>query len=158
MKRLALTGLAAAMLAAPLLLATPAAAHERGRGHDRYDRDYDDRDDRRDERRRYRDGYRDGRRHDRWDARRHNGYWHNGRWFYGPPAYYRDDYSYGYRAWRRGDRLPRYYRDHYRSVDWRHHRLRAPPRGYHYVYDNDRDEYLLVAITTGVILGIILSQ
>ena len=65
--------------------------------------------------------------------------------------------DYGYRGWRRGDRLPAYYRDYYRPVDYRAYRLRAPPRGYHYVRD-DRGDYLLVGIATGVILGIIASQ
>ncbi len=159
MKRTVLIGLAAAMFAAPLTVATPAAADDRhGRGHGRYDRDHDNWDDRRDERRAYRHGYREGRRDDRWDDRRHNGYWDGGRWHYGRPAHFRDDYRYDYRAWRRGDRLPSYYRDHYREVDWRHYRLRQPPRGYHYVYNDDRDEYILVGIATGVILGIILAQ
>lgn len=162
MKHLALAGLAAAMFAGQLAIAAPAAADDRhGRGHgryDRHDRDHDDWDDRRDERRAYRHGYREGRHHDRWDDRRHNGYWHGERWYYGRPAHFRDDYRYDYRAWRRGDRLPRYYRDHYREVDWRYYRLRPPPRGYHYVYNDDRDEYILVGIATGVILGIILAQ
>jgi Ni/Co efflux regulator RcnB len=161
MKKIALAALAVAMFAAPLAVATPADAHERGRGHDRhdrYDRDDDDWDDRRDERQSYRRGYRDGRHHDRWDDRQFNGYWHGDRWYYGPPARYSDAYRYDYRGWRRGDRLPAYYRDHYRPVDWRHYRLREPPRGYHYVYNDNRDEYLLVGIATGVILGVILAQ
>ena len=162
MKHLALAGLAAAMFAGQLAIAAPAAADDRhGRGHgryDRHDRDHDDWDDRRDERRAYRHGYREGRHHDRWDDRRHNGYWDGGRWHYGRPAHFHDDYRYDYRAWRRGDRLPPYYRDYYREVDWRYYRLRPPPRGYHYVYNDDRDEYILVGIATGVILGIILAQ
>jgi len=36
--------------------------------------------------------------------------------------------------------------------------LRQPPRGYHYVRDNNTGEYLLVGIATGVILSILLSQ
>ncbi len=138
MKRTVLAGLAAAMFAAPLAIATPAAADDddrRGRGYDRHDRDYDN-----------------------WDDRRHNGYWHGDRWYYGPPPRFSDDYRYGYRAWRRGDHLPGYYREYCREVDWRHHRLRAPPRGYHYLYDDRRDEYILVGIATGVILGVILAQ
>lgn len=160
MKRILLTGLAALTFAAPLAAATPAAAHDRhGRGgYDRHDRDYDNWDDRRDERRAYRRGYREGRHDDRWDDRHHNGYWHGDRWYYGPPPRFSNDYRYDYRAWRRGERLPAYYRDHYREVDWRHYRLRPPPRGYHYVYNDDRDEYILVGIATGVILGIILAQ
>jgi Ni/Co efflux regulator RcnB len=174
MKRIALAAIAAATFAAPLAISTTAAAdpprHERrgdrdydrhddrrsDRGWDRRDRDYDNRDDRRDERRAYRDGRRDG----RWDRARHNGYEYRGRWNYGPPpqAYYNDhSYRPGYHAWRRGDRLPGYYRDNYRRVDYRRHGLRAPPRGYDY-YEDDRGDYLLVGIATGVILGIIASN
>jgi len=171
MKRFAMAALAAATFAAPLALPTDAAAQHRGDRHwrgdrdddrhdrrrdrrDRRDRDYDNRDDRRDERRAYREGRRDQR---HWDRRRHNGYNYQGRWHYGPPPSHYRDVDYGYRSWRRGDRLPSYYRSHYDRVDWRHHHLRQPPRGYHYVRD-DRGDYLLVGIATGVILGVILSQ
>jgi Ni/Co efflux regulator RcnB len=125
----------------------------------RRDRDWDD-DDWRDDRRHYRRGYRDGRREARrWYRERHNGYFYRDRWYFGPPpeAYYYDPYFRpGYRAWRRGDRLPSYYRSYYHPVDWRYHRLRPPPRGYHYVRD-DRGDYLLVGIATGIILGVILA-
>ncbi|WP_083197455.1 RcnB family protein [Candidatus Viadribacter manganicus] len=163
-KRLATAALAALTFAAPLAVTTEAAAqHRRGNDHDGWDRDGDgrDRDWRRDDRRRgdYRDR-RDRReaRRDHWDNSRYNGYNYRGRWHYGPPpsAYY-DEADYGYRAWRRGERLPAYYRDYYRPVDYRYYRLRPPPRGYHYVRD-DRGDYLLVGIATGVILGIIASQ
>jgi Ni/Co efflux regulator RcnB len=173
MKRYLTAALAAALFAAPLALPSQAAAHERGnrhwddddhrgRGDDRHWRHRDDdrdwRRDRRDDRRDYRRGYRDGY-HDRWDRRRYNGYWYEGRWFYGPPPshYYYGDVRYDWRGWRRGDRLPGYYRDYYAPVDWRYHRLRPPPRGYHYVRD-DRGDYLLVGIATGVILGVILAN
>lgn len=79
----------------------------------------------------------------------------------GPPPQ-----AYGQRHWRgagpdhrwhRGDRLPPMYRSrHYVVDDWRVHRLSPPPRGYHWVqYGGD---YLLVAIATGVIVQLILSQ
>ncbi len=163
MKRLAVAALAALTFAAPLMVAGAAAAdpprHERGYNGDDDRGDYregyrdgrqaDRRDDRRDERNAYRAG--------RWDQRHHNGYSYRGRWYYGPPpqAYYgHRDFALGYHAWRRGERLPAYYRDYYRGVDYRHYRLRPPPRGYHYVRD-DRGDFLLVGITTGIILGII---
>ncbi len=166
MKRLALMAVAAVTAFAPLA-AAPAYAdpprHDRGYDRDR-DRDHrrgDWRDDRRDERRAYNEGRRDGYRESRWDNRRHNGYNYNGRWYYGPPpaAYYgRPGFNPGYHAWRRGDRVPAYYRDRWQRVDYRHYRhLRAPPRGYHWVRD-DRGDYLLVAIATGVILSAILSN
>lgn len=162
MKRLALAAIAAATFAAPLAISTPAFAeqprHERGWDRDRGDRDYDDRDDRRDERRSYRDGRRDERRADRWDDRRYNGYYRGSRWYYGPPpSHWRDDVRYEYRHWRRGDRLPRYYRDRYHRVDYHDYRLRPPPRGYHYVRD-DRGDIILAAIATGVILSVILAN
>jgi Ni/Co efflux regulator RcnB len=156
MKRFAMAALAAATFAAPMVVATDASAqrrdHDRGDRHRDYDRGRDhDRWDRRDRR--------DNRRHNRWDNRRYNGYNYRGRWHYGPPpAAYRDHAEYGYRNWRRGDRLPRYYRDRYVVVrDYDRRGYRRPPRGYHYVRD-DRGDLLLVGIATGVILGIIASQ
>ena len=169
MKRIMTAALAAATLIAPLAAAPTAAAQgyrnhdrgrddndwNRGRDHDRGDRDRGRRGDRD---RDWDRGERRGDHGDRWDNRRHNGYYHNNRWYYGPPpAAWRDDARYDYRQWRRGDRLPGYYRNYYRDVDYRHYRLRAPPRGYHYVRD-DRGDFLLVGIATGVILGIIASQ
>lgn len=175
MRRLLFASLAALSFAAPLAV-SEASADPRGRG-DRYDRDYDDRDDRRDERRAYREGYRDYddrddrrderrayrqgyRDSDRFDRRTHNGYYVGRAWNYGPPpqAYYgRSDFRPDYRQWRRGERLPSYYRQHYAPVDYRYHRLSAPPRGSHWVRD-DRGDYLLVGIATGVILGLALSN
>lgn len=163
MKRLAIAALAAVTFAAPLA-PTIASADPPGR----YDRDgrrgdRDDRDGRRGDRdgRWDRDDRRDGRRHARWERRQHNGYEYRGRWYYGPPpaAYYRDSsFRPGYHAWRRGDRLPSYYRNQYVVVrDYDRYGLRHPPRGYHYVRD-DRGDYLLVGIATGVILSAILSN
>ncbi|MBX9746346.1 MAG: RcnB family protein [Hyphomonadaceae bacterium] len=167
MKRLALAAVAAATFAAPLALPTEAAAqhwrdrdrgdHDGRRGDRGRDRDWD-----RDDRRHYRDGYREGRRderrRDRWDDHRYNGYSYQGRWYYGPPPGHYRDVDYGYRGWRRGDRLPRYYQDRYVVVrDYDRYGYRRPPRGYHYVRD-DRGDLLLVGIATGVILGIIASQ
>ncbi len=162
MKRIATIGAAALMLAGPLA-ATASAQDWRGDRDGRYDRrdndrrDYDRRDnDRRDWNRRDND-----RRAVRWDQRRHNGYYLNGRFYRGAPpawAYQRHDFRPAYQSWRRGDRLPSYYRSHYRQVDWRRERLRQPPRGYHYVRDDNSGEYLLVGIATGVILSILLSQ
>lgn len=61
------------------------------------------------------------------------------------------------RRWHQGDRVPPMYRTrHYVVNDWHAHHLGRPPRGYHWVqYGAD---YLLVAIATGVIVQIILSQ
>lgn len=60
-------------------------------------------------------------------------------------------------AFRRGQRLPVEYRNHQYVVDdWRGHHLSAPPRGYHWVQTGG--DYVLVAIATGVILQLLLSQ
>lgn len=57
----------------------------------------------------------------------------------------------------KGDRLPNEWRSRQYVVnDWRGHHLRQPPRGYHWVQTGT--DYVLVAIATGVIAQIILSQ
>ena len=57
----------------------------------------------------------------------------------------------------RGDRLPAEYRHrHYVVNDWRGHRLSAPPRGHHWVQSGG--DYILIAIATGVIAQLLLSQ
>ena len=148
MKRLLISSLAALSFAVPMISAPVAAADP---PYWNRDRDYDGNRDH------YRRDRHDGR---RWDHRHHNGYMYRGRWYYGPPpaAYYgRYDFEPGYHSWRRGDRLPYYYRSHYDVVDYRYYHLRPPPRGCHYVRD-DRGEILLVAIATGVILSAILND
>ena len=173
MKRLVMAALAAATFAAPLALPTEAAAQYRDRDgrhdgdrdrdwdrdRDRGDRDYDrDRDRDRD-----RDWRRDRRHRDRghhrgWDRSRYNGYTYRGQWYYGPPPASYGYVDYGWRSWRRGDRLPAYYRDSYYVIrDYDRYGYRRPPRGYHYVRD-DRGDTLLVGIATGVILGVILAN
>ena len=60
-------------------------------------------------------------------------------------------------SWYRGGRVPPQYRTrHYVVNDWRGHHLSAPPRGYHWVQNGS--DYLLVAIATGVIAQLILSN
>ncbi len=57
----------------------------------------------------------------------------------------------------RGGRLPQEYRNRQYVVDdWRGHHLNAPPRGYQWVQTGG--DYLLVAIATGIIAQILLSQ
>jgi len=85
-------------------------------------------------------------------------------------GYGRDNYRPGYsqgqgyghrynpprRHWRQGQRLPAAYWSRGQYVDYRQHRLRAPPRGYRWVRaDND---YALVAITTGLIAAIVAAN
>jgi len=60
-------------------------------------------------------------------------------------------------GFRRGGRLPNEYRNRQYVVDdWRGHQLRQPPRGYHWVQAGG--DYVLVAITTGVILDLLLNH
>ena len=57
----------------------------------------------------------------------------------------------------RGGRLPAEYRGRtYVVDDWRVHHLSQPPRGYHWVQAGS--DYVLAAITTGVILDVLLSN
>lgn len=57
----------------------------------------------------------------------------------------------------KGDRLPSEWRGRQHVVnDWHAHHLKRPPRGYHWVQTGT--DYVLVAIATGVIAQIILSQ
>ncbi len=72
---------------------------------------------------------RHGRHHDRYERRYDNR----------PVVIYRNDSRhYGHQRWRRG---------------YRYYRLRQPPRGYRWVRA-DNNDYLLVAIATGIILDI----
>ena len=59
--------------------------------------------------------------------------------------------------WHRGDRLPMEYRHrNYVVDDWRGHHLNAPPRGYYWVQNGN--DYLLVAIASGVIAQLLLGN
>jgi Ni/Co efflux regulator RcnB len=153
MKRLFITAVAALTLAGPLA-ATAAYAQPGRYDNNRYDND------RRGDNSWRRDSDRDGipNRVDRWDNRRYNGYYYNN-WFYrgAPPAAYygRPGFRVGYRSWSRGEYIPRGYPVH--VVDYRAYRLNAPPRGYHWVRD-DRGDFLLAAIATGIIASVIASS
>jgi len=81
----------------------------------------------------------------------------------GPQQAYRDEGRQDERgagpdhAFRRGQRMPMEYRSRQYVVDdWRGHHLSAPPRGYHWVQSGS--DYLLVAITTGIILQLLLNH
>jgi Ni/Co efflux regulator RcnB len=57
----------------------------------------------------------------------------------------------------RGGRLPYEYRNRqYVVQDWRGHHLSAPPRGYYWVQTGS--DYVLVAIASGIIASILLSN
>ena len=72
---------------------------------------------------------------------------HNDRNYYGAkgPQYYR------------GGRIPTEYRNRQHVVNnWRDHRLDAPPRGQQWVQVGS--DYVLIAIATGIIAQLVLSQ
>ncbi|GAB2560183.1 RcnB family protein [Rhodanobacter koreensis] len=60
--------------------------------------------------------------------------------------------------YKKGGHMPAEYRGgSYVVSNWQSEHLRAPPRGYHYVR-SDNGDFILVAITTGVIAGIIAAH
>ncbi|HWU75908.1 MAG TPA: RcnB family protein [Rhodanobacter sp.] len=111
--------------------------------HDRHDHDHD--------RDRHGQSHDHGHHDDRYDHGRDNrGYRH---------AHYANWHDRGrHEGWyHRGGYLPVEYRTRYVVTDWRHDRLRAPPRGYHWVR-SDNGDFLLVAVTTGIIADLILNH
>lgn len=154
MKRILLAAAAFATVAAPLA-AAPAFADQP------YSRAYNDRN-RHDTRVivKHKTVWRDTRRDARWDVREHNGYWIGNVWHYGPPpasAYRARGFVLGYKPWAKGDRLG-YYATRYHEVSYRDYRLSPPPRGYHYVRDDNTGEIILAAIATGIIASIIANN
>lgn len=157
---------AALLLGAAMLAPSPAEAGRRDRGYDHRDeyryerRDWDDRD----YRHGYRDGRRDQRRWERYDDRRDWRRDHRGRvvyrevypvpaYGYGPPPRH-----YGPPRWARGHRIHDYgWAPTYVVVDYDRYGLRHPPRGYHWRRD-DRGDWLLVAIASGIIADVILGN
>ncbi|MEW9572901.1 RcnB family protein [Rhodanobacter sp. Si-c] len=60
--------------------------------------------------------------------------------------------------YKKGGVMPNDYRNNrYVVSDWRSEHLREPPQGYHWVR-SDNGDFLLVAVTTGVISSILLSH
>jgi Ni/Co efflux regulator RcnB len=107
--------------------------HDHDRGHDRQHQDDGDRG----------RGY-DDHGHGRGHAYGHYKNWHD-----------RGEHEGWYR---RGGYLPVEYRStRYVVYDWRAAHLREPPRGYHWVR-SDNGDFLLVAITTGVIVDLLLNH
>jgi Ni/Co efflux regulator RcnB len=95
----------------------------------------------------YSQQYRDNayQRHGSYDA--HRQYGQQGHWGARVPQY------------RRGDHVPYQYRQRpYYVTDWRAHRLYAPPQGYQWVRADDSGDFLLVAIASGLIANLLLSQ
>ena len=152
MKRLIVSFALAVAAAVPLAASTPAAAQGRWEREERWGH-REERYERRDERWDRRDGRRDS--GGGWDRSRHNGYYYNKRWHYGPPprAYLgAPDYRPGYNAWRRGALLPPTYRS-YVIEDYTRYRLRPPPRGY--VWYRVGDDFMLTGVANGMIFEVV---
>jgi Ni/Co efflux regulator RcnB len=129
--------------------------HDRRGDRDRHDEGRRDRDWRHD-----RSEWRDEHGIGRWDPQRHDGYWFQNRWYFGPPPqlyYGRPGFALGYRPWVRGAVLPRYYFDRPYYIDYRYYLWRRPPRGYCWVRD-ERGDFLLAVIATGLIADVIVNS
>lgn len=99
-------------------------------------------------------GHSQSRKHDnRWDDRRDGRQFdqRDGRWNERRPVYNARGSDF-----RRGGYIPREYRMRAYEVDYRQHRLSRPPQGQRWVQVGA--DYVLIAIATGVIAHIILSQ
>ncbi len=160
MKRILFAAVATLAMTAPL--AAPAFADQGYGNRGSYDQRNDRRDDRRDDRtvvvvKHDNKPYRDSRSNGRWDGNRYNGYYVKNVWHFGPPPAHIRGYQLGYKPWARGDRLG-YYGNQYREVDYRVIHQKAPPRGYHYVRDDNTGEIILAAIATGIIASIIANN
>jgi Ni/Co efflux regulator RcnB len=128
MKRL-ITALLTASLVAGSVTIAEARDGDRHRRGDRDRHEHSDRD--------WRDGDRNWDRGDRRRDRRHFRRWARGDRFY----------------W---DRRHDHYVPYYYVDNWSSYRLRRPPRGYRWV--RAHDDFLLVALTTGIILEILANN
>ncbi len=141
MKKFLTAALAVTTLVSAVGAGSAASAQSWDGRHRDGDSRYEQRDDRRGDRRADRRDDRADARADRRATRRYNA----GR--------YQRPRGYQARTWRRGERLPSYYRGHGYVMDYRHYGLRAPPYGYQYVrVDND---VYLSAVATGIIASIV---
>ncbi len=91
----------------------------------------------------------DNRRDNRGDYRQYDQ--RDGRWNDRRP-----DYNARGPDFRRGGYISREYRERAYAVDYREHHLRRPPQGHRWVQVGA--DYVLIAITTGIIASIILNQ
>ncbi len=156
MKRILFAAAATLMMTAPL--AAPAFAQP---GHNnpppQQHQSHDDRADNRNDSHSYRTKWRDTRKDARWDAKIHNGYYIKNTWHAGQPsasAYRKAGFQLGYKPWKKGDRLGDFNK-RYVEVDYRAQHLAPPPRGQHYVKDDNTGDIILAAIATGVIVSIL---
>ncbi|MEQ1781995.1 MAG: RcnB family protein [Hyphomonadaceae bacterium] len=161
MKRILFAAAASLMMTAPLAASAfaqpghnypPPQQQQEPRNH----RD-DNRADNRNDSHSYRTKWRDTRKDARWDAKVHNGYYIRNKWHAGQPsasAYRKSGFQLGYKPWKRGDRLGDFNK-RYVEVDYRSQHLAPPPRGQHYVKDDNTGDIILAAIATGVIISIL---
>ncbi len=147
------------VLAIAAAVSMPAMARDHGR------HDHGDRSDRRSE---YRNDYRYDRREDRRDDRRDDRYYDDRRHGrdrvvyvvprYAPPprvVYRNGPPQHAYPRWSRGARYDtRGYAPTYVVRDYGYYGLREPPRGHHWRRD-DRGDFILVAVATGLIASVI---
>ena len=133
--------IASALMASALLLGSQAAMAQPDHGdHGRYDHDHN----------RGHGYYEHGRGHydhGRHDDRRYYDHRDRGHYYGHERVYYTPRHGH----WARGHR---YYGPTYVVSDYRSYRLRPPPRGYRWVRDRGTDDFLLVAVATGIILDI----
>jgi Ni/Co efflux regulator RcnB len=154
------TAIVCAVLAGTFGFSTIASA-EGWRDHNRRDRNdrVEQRHDRRDARQDRRHDRRDAR-HDRRDDRRHDRNWNQG-YRIVTPQYRAPTYRYvqpaRHQRFHRGGYLPYQYRNHgYYVSNWQAYPgLYAPPYGQQWV--NVDGEFLLVALTTGLILNALIN-
>ena len=161
MKRYLLSAVAALTLVGSIAPSASAAGWQRDQGQTQAQpmnppQPAADQNDRHDDRRDGRHAWREDRADAAWDQNQHNGYYTGSRWHYGAPPSGVTGASFGYHPWSRGQRLG-YYKTRYSEVNYREHHLRRPNRGYHWVQD-DRGDYLLAAIATGLIAQVIISN
>lgn len=123
---------AIALVASPVTFAKP----DNHRGHNNDNRDYDERSDKQQH-----EGRQWHERSGRWDNGRHRGWGRNR--------------GLGHH-WRRGQRMGYNDWNDSRQIDYRRYNLRQPESGYEWRRNDDR--FLLVALATGLIVSVILSN
>lgn len=167
-----------AALAITLISASASVAQPAGRGFDRgdrierqVDRQVNRQSNRQDYRQANRRGYRQGNRQANRQGYR-QGYRQSNR---ANRRIDRRNYRADMRQFRRGGRAHRYDHNEFRRFnrghrfafqprrhvvvnDWHGHRLHRPPRGHHWVRNGNSGDYLLVALTTGIILDLMFNN
>jgi Ni/Co efflux regulator RcnB len=163
MSKIIIAGLAIALIGTSAAVAQPAR-----RDHDRNPRIERqlDRQDFRQERRADRQDFRQDRRADRRDFRQdrradRRDYRYDRRQDWREFRQGRNVYRFDRNEFRRFDRGQRFHYSPHRHFvvnDWHRYHLHRPPHGYHWVRNGNTGDFLLVAITTGIILDLLLNS